>query len=243
VFLAGDSAHQMPPFLGQGMCAGIRDVANLAWKLDAVRQGLADDGLLDTYYAEREPHVRNIIQRAVQAGRIIQTTDPAVADARDRMFLDQGTPELIEGRTSVRRDVVIGEGGIEARMPGLVDGVLDPKAASGGPAGQTFPQSLLPDGKRTDDLLGEGFAVVAGEDAAALLTDSVRRAWSDIGARFVQPSLPPGDPLATWLAEHGAAVVRPDRYVYGVARCEEDLLRLASALRPQLQGVAATAQR
>ncbi|MFZ9442609.1 MAG: bifunctional 3-(3-hydroxy-phenyl)propionate/3-hydroxycinnamic acid hydroxylase [Ilumatobacteraceae bacterium] len=86
VLLAGDAAHQMPPFLGQGMCSGIRDAANLAWKLAAVCRG-ADHALLDTYQAERSPHVRSIIEAAVGFGRIICTLDPAVAAARDEGML------------------------------------------------------------------------------------------------------------------------------------------------------------
>ena len=109
-FILGDAAHQMPPFLGQGMCAGIRDAANLAWKLDLVRQGLADDSLLDTYYEERAPHVRAIIARAVQAGRIIQTTDATVAASRDRMFLAAKEKEITIGETG---------GGLELKMPSL----------------------------------------------------------------------------------------------------------------------------
>ena len=72
LFLAGDSAHQTPPFLGQGMCAAIRDASNLAWKLEAVLRGRAHDNLLDTYGTERAPHVRAFIELAVKLGDIIQ---------------------------------------------------------------------------------------------------------------------------------------------------------------------------
>lgn len=89
VLIAGDSAHQMPPFLGQGMCAGIRDAANIAWKLAAVVAG-GDPSLLDTYQSEREPHVRAVIEAAVAAGGIIQATDPELARQRDEMFAAAG---------------------------------------------------------------------------------------------------------------------------------------------------------
>ena len=73
VFLAGDAAHLMPPFMGQGMCAGIRDVANLAWKLAAVING-ADKAILKTYESERSPNVREFIDLTVRLGQIINQT-------------------------------------------------------------------------------------------------------------------------------------------------------------------------
>lgn len=81
LLLAGDACHQTPPFLGQGMCAGLRDAANLAWKLVA-----GDDALLDTYESERRPHVQAFIELAVKLGAVLQETDPAKAAARDRRF-------------------------------------------------------------------------------------------------------------------------------------------------------------
>ncbi len=88
LLIAGDAAHQTPPFLGQGMCAGIRDAANLAWKF-------ARKDLLDTYQSEREPHVRVFIEEALRLGNIIQTTDPRVAAERDRRFLEGGKEEMV----------------------------------------------------------------------------------------------------------------------------------------------------
>jgi len=99
VVLAGDAAHQMPPFLGQGMCSGIRDVVNLVWKLDLVNRGIAGEHLLDTYQTEREPHVREIIELAVALGGILQTTDAHVAAARDAEMLartSSGAPATAE---------------------------------------------------------------------------------------------------------------------------------------------------
>ena len=83
VLLAGDAAHQMPPFMGQGLCSGVRDAANLAWKLDWVLTGRAPPALLDSYQTEREPHVRAIIESAIAMGRMVCTLDPATAAARD----------------------------------------------------------------------------------------------------------------------------------------------------------------
>ena len=88
LFIAGDAAHQTPPFLGQGMCAGIRDAANLAWKF-------SHEHLLSTYQSEREPNVRVYVEEALRLGAIIQTTDPQVAAERDRRFLESGKEEMV----------------------------------------------------------------------------------------------------------------------------------------------------
>jgi flavoprotein hydroxylase len=87
VLLAGDAAHLMPPFAGQGMCSGIRDVTNLAWKLDLVIGGLADESILDSYEEERREAAKEAILASVQLGRVICVTDPAAAAARDETVL------------------------------------------------------------------------------------------------------------------------------------------------------------
>ena len=83
MLLAGDAAHQMPPFAGQGMCSGLRDAANLAWKLDLVLAGRAADALLDTYEAERLPSAQAAIEFSIELGKVICVPDPAEAAARD----------------------------------------------------------------------------------------------------------------------------------------------------------------
>lgn len=86
VFLAGDAAHTNPPYLGQGACSGMRDAANLAWKLDLVLRGLAEDALLDTYYEERMPHARKLMLDSRALGLIANTSNPIKAFIRDRIF-------------------------------------------------------------------------------------------------------------------------------------------------------------
>jgi 2-polyprenyl-6-methoxyphenol hydroxylase-like FAD-dependent oxidoreductase len=102
VFLAGDAAHQMPPFAGQGMCSGLRDAANLAWRLDAVLDGrLAGapaEGVLDDYQRERLPHVRATIDTSMGLGAVICIADPDEAATRDRAMIEaaagRGTVEM-----------------------------------------------------------------------------------------------------------------------------------------------------
>lgn len=132
LFIAGDAAHQTPPFLGQGMCTGIRDAANLAWKLERVLRGKAHERLLDTYESERAPHARRFIEEAVRLGGILQTTDPAVAAARDRRFLEAGKEEMVN-----------------------LSPALGPGAHAGTPpAGEIHPQPRLADGRRLDEAIG-----------------------------------------------------------------------------------------
>ncbi|MEW6272257.1 MAG: bifunctional 3-(3-hydroxy-phenyl)propionate/3-hydroxycinnamic acid hydroxylase [Thermodesulfobacteriota bacterium] len=213
VFLLGDAAHQMPPFLGQGMCSGIRDAANLTWKLDLVRRGVAGDGLLDSYETERAPHVRMIIGTCVAAGNVIQTTDPEVAAMRDRQLLGETAPPI-------QRD----------ELPPLTAGLLHGGGRGPG-AGKLVPQPRCAGGEPLDERLGRGFAVVSGEDPARAMTRASLAFWQKLGARLVATRA-----LDGWLAEQGASavVVRPDRYAYGVACAPGDLDGLTGALRAAL---------
>jgi 3-(3-hydroxy-phenyl)propionate hydroxylase len=138
LLLAGDACHQTPPFLGQGMCAGMRDAANLAWKLAAVIRDGAPDSLLDTYESERLPHVRAFIDLAVKLGAVLQETDREAAAARDRRF----------------------EAGVELfdfPHPQLGPGC---RMNAPPPVGTIFPQPRLPDGRLMDEAIGQRFAVL-----------------------------------------------------------------------------------
>jgi 3-(3-hydroxy-phenyl)propionate hydroxylase len=170
VMIAGDAAHLTPPFLGQGMCAGMRDVANLAWKLDAVLRG-AGAGVLDSYERERAAHARDYIEIAVGLGRVIQETDPAVAAARDARMLAR--PELM-------------------RSPAPRLGGHDGRAE---PAGRVAPQPVLSDGRLLDDAIGAGFGVLAragfgAVEGAVVVEDAALRPWLEelgVGAVVVRP--------------------------------------------------------
>ncbi|MGH6965311.1 MAG: bifunctional 3-(3-hydroxy-phenyl)propionate/3-hydroxycinnamic acid hydroxylase, partial [Phenylobacterium sp.] len=140
--IAGDAAHQTPPFAGQGMCAGLRDAANLAWKLDAVLKGAANEALLDSYQAEREPHVRSAIELAIGMGRVVCLLDREAAAQRDAGMLAakaSGQPPLPPLQPPVFR-----AGCIMAGTPAA--GSMFPQPSVGGGASRT----------RLDDLIGDG---------------------------------------------------------------------------------------
>jgi len=186
VLLAGDAAHQTPPFLGQGMCAGLRDAANLAWKLAAVVSGAASDGLLDTYQSERETHAQVVIDAAVGMGQLICLTDPDAARARDEAMLADYSGE------STAPDLI----------PALAEG---PAIGPGGGRLSSQPRVL---GERLDDRVGPLFLVCTTEP---LDPDSpVARWWTDRAVVLDAAATPAVTEL---LGGSEACVVRPDRYV------------------------------
>jgi 3-(3-hydroxy-phenyl)propionate hydroxylase len=197
LLIAGDAAHQTPPFMGQGMAAGIRDASNLAWKLADVIDGALPETLLDTYESEREPHVRTFIETAVQLGGVIQATDSDAVAARDREM----TAAIREFRTPQPR--------------------LGPGWHSGPAGGQVGSQPVYEDGSRFDDAVGYRFALVADEGMARRAQEALTRTQHE--RVVVVPAT--SDVLRTWLAELGvrALLLRPDRYIGGVAHDATEL--------------------
>jgi hypothetical protein len=206
IFLAGDAAHTMPPFMGQGMCSGMRDAKNLAWKLDLVLRGAAGDELLDTYQLERDPHVRDWTVISLESGKIPCITDPDEAVARDEAFRNGYRPPIPD-------------------FPHLTDGVLHrtPGGAVAPPAGQLGLQARICMGGRTDLFdrfrTGAGFTVIsAAADPRAPLSDIQVAALERIGAEFyhVTPAMDVDGRYRAWLGDR-TVVVRPDFYVFGWA--------------------------
>jgi 3-(3-hydroxy-phenyl)propionate hydroxylase len=197
VLLAGDAAHQMPPFAGQGMCSGLRDAANLGWKLDAVLKGLANDVLLDTYQSEREPHVRTLIELAIGMGRVVCTLDRDAAAARDAGMIASraaGAPPLPPLQPSA-----FASGCVLAGSPA---------------AGLQFPQPVHGHGLerlRMDDVLDDGAWLIARRSFAA---DPQGLRIVDLESGALKPFRAA---LETWLTRRSveAVLVRPDRYVFG----------------------------
>ncbi|MBU3648772.1 MAG: bifunctional 3-(3-hydroxy-phenyl)propionate/3-hydroxycinnamic acid hydroxylase [Limnohabitans sp.] len=226
VFLAGDAAHQQPPFLGQGMCQGIRDAANLSWKLAAVLQSRASPRLLDTYGAERKGHVTELTSRIKSIGQLVGQRDVEKARARDARLLAECGGQV---QPMPRQNV----------QPALVGGCLN--GAGHAAEGTLFPQAWIerPTGPmRMDEALGCGWRLFLHTPADETWTHAA--AFAHAGLQLtVQHLNAPGftessGVLSAWFDRMAcqAALVRPDHYVYGAFATPQDLQRTLEALRP-----------
>ncbi|KUH67643.1 3-(3-hydroxyphenyl)propionate hydroxylase [Mycolicibacterium novocastrense] len=188
MLLAGDAAHLMPVWQGQGYNSGIRDAANLGWKLAAVVSGQADDALLDTYDVERRKHARAMIDLSTMVGRVISPTNRRVAALRDRVI------HAASVVPSLKRYV------LEMRfkpMPRYQQGAVFHSAPGAGAAGAVSPTGTLFIQPRVDtrteqnvlldDVLGPGFAVLCwSNNLRAILGDNAFHRWKALGAEFIE---------------------------------------------------------
>jgi len=236
VLLAGDAAHMTPPFMAQGMCQGVRDAANLAWKLALVIRGQSTPDLLDSYQRERRAHVKATTETAKTLGRVICELDMAKAIERDaRLLREMGDPPATQYRQNL--------------IPGLDEGALC--SGQGAPVGLRFPQPEIAreaGACRLDDMVGASFRLVVSSDITLRdIPEALRRkvvgldgaVLSLADAKFSQ-SLGAGEwsivetegVLKAWLCDHGllAALVRPDHYVFAVAKQLPDLNAMSDLL-------------
>ncbi|HYR06682.1 MAG TPA: bifunctional 3-(3-hydroxy-phenyl)propionate/3-hydroxycinnamic acid hydroxylase [Longimicrobium sp.] len=220
IFLLGDAAHQMPPMMGQGLVSGLRDAANLTWKLVMVLRGAADDALLDSYETERRPHVKAMANASVGMSKVFLARKRWTAALRDRFFMAIQTVPRI--RRAIRnmefKPAAVYPAGafLHGGRKGKKDaqGTLFPQYPVATPAGTVL----------SDAVLGDGFAlVVSGADAGSANSE----AWDRLGARVVT-LLPAGSApregamvdetgkIGAWFAARGVqcALVRPDRFVF-----------------------------
>jgi 3-(3-hydroxy-phenyl)propionate hydroxylase len=252
VFLAGDAAHLMPPFAGQGMNSGVRDAHNLAWKLAAVVSGQLGTGLLDTYEAERRDHAAAMVQLAVRMGHIMMPRSRLQALAMQTFFRLLG---LYPAARSYFAEMKY------KPKPKFTRGfLLDPPAETDriSLVGRLFPQALVMTEMGfalLDDVLGDGFALVASPGAPPSILAAALRGGTAIPLRAVavldkedaSPTEAPtiaardlrGD-LAKLLADHppGLFLLRPDRYVAaffpadGATNVREKIAQLAQSTNP-----------
>ena len=212
VFLLGDAAHLTPPFIGQGMGAGLRDAMNLAWKIAGVHRGELSPDVLDSYQQERQPHARQMITLALRIGRDM-TAGGRFGSAVRRLVLPR--LRLVPGiRTRIT----------DSETPALRRSTMvKPTVTTRGIAGRLCPNALVHNGRRLDDELGRSFGVVT----AATPTPHQQCMVDERGAKPI--IVDPGSELSDWLRDRHvtAAVVRPDRTVMCAGR---DLTALCRAL-------------
>ncbi|WP_179401695.1 bifunctional 3-(3-hydroxy-phenyl)propionate/3-hydroxycinnamic acid hydroxylase [Burkholderia guangdongensis] len=231
VLLAGDAAHTMMPYMGQGACSGMRDGINLAWKLDLVLSGCASPALLDTYETERRPHVSAIAQMSLFLGKVVNEDDPHKVAERDAAFRAGSVPPMPPFPKI--------EQGILHRN---ADGTLSP--STGAPAPQGRVRQGAAEG-RLDDVIGYGFQIVSRAHPAHYLDAHQFAFLERLGCRFAVLS---DDSAATdavveldgdqraFMDEHGieAYMSRPDFVVFGSVADLRDLGALVDDLRDQL---------
>ncbi len=225
VLLAGDAAHVMPPFMGQGMCSGIRDAWNLSWRLDLLLRGLADDALLDSYTLERKPQIRAVIEASMAMGKVVCVSDPLQAAERDAAYLSGNVAPL-------------------PQFPGLTEGLLHKEGPLRGILGVHGLIEINSKVDRYDDVIGRGFhlLVTSDEDIEAVLepehssfireygvkvvrlaksADACKGIYRDVSGKFLR-----------LMADAGlkALIVRPDYYCYGGVGDLSELPKLLNSL-------------
>lgn len=214
IFLAGDAAHSMPPFAGQGLGAGLRDVANLSFKLAGATQGWLDPSTLESYEQERRPHVLRITRLACRLGRLmVPRSKPEAVVAQSALRLIGAWPAL-GGRWLLRGPSI---------QPTLRSGFI----ARGAGAGRYLPQPtvLLPDDRRVplDDLLGPRMTWIALASTAALEAPApaIPNAARGAGDTVLREGRDFRDPDGVLRRRYGAGsllLVRPDRVVHSCLR-------------------------
>jgi 2-polyprenyl-6-methoxyphenol hydroxylase-like FAD-dependent oxidoreductase len=226
VLLAGDAAHLMPPFMGQGLCSGIRDALNVAWKLDLILRDVAGDELLDSYTAERRPQNEWIVRLSLEMGRVSCEIDPQAAAERDATMRAAETPPPVELPPLEQAGSVL-----DMQPPAGVLGVQGRVAAAGA-------EGLF------DDVVGQGFSLITAEgDPRAGLDAEQLELLDRIGTVFasLDPDAPGGvrdldGRLREWMRTNSVAAVltRPDFYVFGAVAENAALPGLIDSLRDSL---------
>ncbi|MGD9863672.1 MAG: bifunctional 3-(3-hydroxy-phenyl)propionate/3-hydroxycinnamic acid hydroxylase [Pseudodonghicola sp.] len=225
LLLAGDAAHLMPPFMGQGMNSGLRDALTLGFELDLVLKGQAPDSLLDNYQKERADHVESYILLSMEMGKVVCILDEAAAAERDAAFAAGMLPP--PPMAPVLTGGLVAMAGAEV-APGA--GVLMPHAMLKTPLG---------DVERLDDLAGRRFFVVTRNGAAAGLGARQRALLARLDASVIDLDgayAETDGKLATFLDKQGAdaVIARPDFHSFGVAAAPQALAALVDELETGL---------
>ncbi|MGW6620840.1 bifunctional 3-(3-hydroxy-phenyl)propionate/3-hydroxycinnamic acid hydroxylase MhpA [Nocardia sp. NPDC055002] len=218
IFLVGDAAHVMPPFMGQGMCSGVRDAKALAWRLDLAMRGIGGTNVLDSYRTERAPHVATLIGMSIEAGRVSCTFDPDTAAARDEAFRRGDVPP-------------------PPPFPHIEAGLLGTDAGTD-IAGTLAPQGRIAIGEtigRFDDVLGSGWVLLLAPGSDVDIDAHRTAVLEHLGGKVVTLSAPGsgGEVVdidgyyADYFAEHRVVAIlyRPDFYIFAAT---DELAAIAS---------------
>ncbi len=207
VWLAGDAAHLTPPFAGQGMNSGIRDAANLGWKLAAILSGKLGPSLLDSYQRERRGHVEAMIDLALTMGKVFGPPNDLYG-----VIIRNGFRALSiwpAARTYFAE--------MKYKPAPRFDGgfLLEPQLSRNGIVGRMLPQPSLqtgPPGQMLDELLGDGFALLGiGLEAGAVKAVSLGGAGDKLIDRRIDLSASAAPAFSAHVGK--LLLVRPDRYV------------------------------
>ena len=239
VLLAGDAAHQTPPFIGQGMCQGIRDASAVSWRLKSILIDGISDAILDSYTTERKPHVETTTMRTKGLGEEICMLDHEKAAERDTI-LEQ---ELKDGTQNVFRQGII---------PPLEHGSFDFSGISGVGTLARQPKVTQENGDEglLDDIAGSNFWIVQNPaKEGVVLSDAQESFWQKISGQVIcmnksGASLSTGESGTLNVSDVdglmidyfddqdcAAIIVRPDRYIYGIVKSQEDLDRQIESIQ------------
>jgi 3-(3-hydroxy-phenyl)propionate hydroxylase len=246
VFLAGDACHQTPPFLGQGLCVGIRDALNISWKINySIRHG-HNSKLLDSYEVERRPHASKVIEHAKEFGLIIGELDKNRAELRDKVLSDL----LINGEVETKRQNFIPD--LEG---GIIDGYCKDELGTNLSGKLMIQPTLIVKNsppKLLDDLIPMEFVIICNGAEPLTWANKHKNYWDKIKGKIVVISdrkeiekligryfafEESGDLYSNWMEKNliKAVLVRPDRYIFGGANSQDELSYLIKKLRTLIQ--------
>lgn len=235
LLIAGDAAHLMPPFAGQGMCAGLRDAMNIVWKLDRVLRSVSPEGLLDTYTPERLPHLRHFINLSMELGKVICISDPEAAAARDRQMMAAVADSSLAPPPPP--------------PPRLGPGLLDADSPAAGLMSVQAPVAGVAATGLLDDVLGGGGCLLLADVGLLPLVADCQQALTEAELPVVALAEVAGEgtvidttgAYASWLRKLGAVgvLIRPDFAVYGTAARAEDVSDVVRRYHAGLAGVSA----